>query len=321
MKLDQHLLVIKIGGEESYMGNRNINLSVLTWNLFLGSVPPPLPGQTPEEITEVFSNFLATNFPVRVQAIANLIASKKPDLIGLQEAVRWELKIPNFPIVIYDYVELLQNELNARGLNYEVAARNINRNLQDVPDSNGNRISFVDRDVILIRKEQRLTIINRQEANYQTNLPGFIRGWSFVDVSLNGRVFRMINTHLEPLSSDIRNAEALELILGPANTNLPVFITGDLNSPPDSLAYQILINSGFNDVWNAVGEGLGLTCCQSPDLLNAFSSLIIRIDYILFKNGWTPMNADLVGESQNDRTPTGLWPSDHAGLSANLGLI
>jgi len=56
--------------------------------------------------------------------------------------------------------------------------------------------------------------------------------------------------------------------------------------------------------------------CSYPgsDLLNAFSTLNRRIDYILFKNGWNPIKAELVGESQNDGTEMGLWPSDHAGV-------
>ena len=43
-----------------------------------------------------------------------------------------------------------------------------------------------------------------------------------------------------------------------------------------------------------------------------------RIDFIFLKNGWQPLVVDVVGEEQNDRTATGLWPSDHAGVSAML---
>ena len=149
---------------------------------------------------------------------------------------------------------------------------------------------------------------------------GIPRGWSAIDVKLDGQVFRMINTHLEPLDLATRNAQALELINGPANTNLPLIITGDLNSTPDSEAYQFFIKADFHDVWSKVGEGNGFTCCQGADLLNALSTLNRRIDYILFKNGWDPIEAKLLGESQSDRTNTGLWPSDHAGVWSKLEL-
>ncbi|MEH7253777.1 hypothetical protein V7111_16765 [Neobacillus niacini] len=90
------------------MGIRpNLDVSFLTWNISRGADISPLAVEiTPEAVTQVFRQFLATNFPVRVQAIETEIASKKPDLIGLQEAERWELKIPDFPIVIYDFIEI-----------------------------------------------------------------------------------------------------------------------------------------------------------------------------------------------------------------------
>ena len=130
----------------------------------------------------------------------------------------------------------------------------------------------------------------------------------------------MINTRLDPTVEDIRNAQAIEILQGPANTHLPVIITGDLNAIPNSTTYNLFIDAGFKDVWNEVGEGSGFTAEQDADLLNAVSLLNRRIDYILFKNGWEPIEAELVGESQKDRTKTGLWPSDHAGVSASLHL-
>jgi endonuclease/exonuclease/phosphatase family metal-dependent hydrolase len=305
------------------VGKRNdFHLAFLTWNIYIGAdLSPLITGPSPQRVTEVFRQFLATNFPVRAKAIASEIASKKPDLIGLQEAARWVLKIPEFGIVIYDFVKILLDELKERGLHYEVAAENENLFAQ-APDSNGNTISFLDRDVILIRKENRLKVIDKQEARFVNNLiigPFVIfRGWSAIDVKLGRHVFRMINTHLEPLNESIRNAQAMEILNGPANTNLPLILTGDINAIPGSSTYNLFVNAGFQDVWNEVGEGPGFTAHQDADLLNNFSELSARIDYIFFKNGWKPIEVDLVGEEQSDRTATGLWPSDHAGVTARL---
>lgn len=304
------------------MGKRNeFHLSFLTWNIYLGAdLTPLIPAPTPMAVTQVLRQFLATNFPIRAKAIAREIVSKKPDLIGLQEAIRLELNIPNFSTINYDFIELLLEELKERGLHYEVAILHTNLNLPNIADSNGNTIHFIDRDAILIRKDHRLKIINTQQGTFTANLSGFLRGWSLVDVKLDGQVFRMINTHLEPLNSMLRDSQALELINVPGNTNLPLIITGDLNSIPGSSTYQIFVSAGFQDVWSEVGAGSGFTSYQTPDLLNATSTLNKRIDYILFKNGWSPICAKLVGESQNDRTETGLWPSDHAGVWAKLNL-
>ncbi|OJE52928.1 endonuclease [Bacillus luti] len=306
----------------------------MTWNIYLGADLTPIFTATPAElrqaVTEVFRQFLATNFPVRVEAIARQIVLKKPDIIGLQEAEIWQLFIPGLPTVTYDFVELLLDELRTFGLHYEVAAQNDNNSVQ-LPSSNGNIIGLLDRDVILIRKNSGLNIIQRQNANYEAKLTipiggqplTIVHGWSFIDVSANGRIFRVINTHLEPLSPPVQVAQGNELLAGPANTNLPLILLGDLNSNAAGTGtptYGNLINAGFQDVWTEVGKGQGFTCCQNPDLLNAVSSLNRRIDFILFKNGWNPIVADVVGEEQHDRTSTGLWPSDHAGVFASLDL-
>jgi endonuclease/exonuclease/phosphatase family metal-dependent hydrolase len=316
------------------MDKYDLNFSFLTWNIYLGADLTPLatatPAQLPQRVTEVFRQFLATNFPVRVKAIACEIAAKNPDLIGLQEAELWQLVIPKFGIVTYDFIQLLLTELEAIGLNYEIAAQNRNFSTE-LPDSNGNLVRFLDRDAILIRKRCGLEVINKQEANYEVNLTVqiagqtfvILHGWSLVDIKSDGYIFRMINTHLQPGVPSIQVAQATELLAGPANTNLPVVVTGDLNSNADGSGtptYGMFISAGFHDVWKEVGKGPGVTCCQAPDLLNAVSALNNRIDFILFKNGWEANKADLVGEEQDDRTCTGLWPSDHAGVAACLDL-
>ncbi|GGE55877.1 endonuclease/exonuclease/phosphatase family protein [Priestia taiwanensis] len=310
-------------------------ITFMTWNLYLGADLTPFvtatPAQIPQTVTNVFRQFLATNFPVRVEAIADQIARKRPDIIGLQEAELWQLFVPNFPTVTYDFIELLLHALRQRGLYYELAAFNNNLSIQ-LPSSTGNIVGRLDRDAILIRQGVGLNIVQRQEANFQTNLTlpiagqpiTLLRGWSFLDIVKQGKTFRVINTHLEPVSPAVQVAQGNELLAGPANTTLPLILLGDLNSNangPGTPTYGNLINAGFQDTWLAVGQGTGATAIQDADLLNAVSSLNARIDFILFKNGWQPLLADVVGDQQSDRTPTALWPSDHAGVAADLRLL
>ncbi|MFC7677377.1 endonuclease/exonuclease/phosphatase family protein [Paenibacillus sp. GCM10028914] len=309
----------------------NLKVSFLTWNIYQGFNVAPLfdpaltPELVPEVVTQIFRQFLATNFSVRAKAIAKLIASEEPDLISLQEAVRVRLIIPTFRTVTYDFIEILLNALEEQGLKYEIAARN-NNAAAELPDSNGNLVQFLERDAILVRKGHKMDVIRKKEANFNTNLMvpiagqpfTILRGWSSIIVKIDRQYFRMINTRLDPTAEDIRNAQAIEILQGPANTHLPVIITGDLNAIPNSSTYNLFMNAGFQDVWSQVGNGPGFTHEQNPDLLNAVSLLSERFDYVLFKNGWEPIEAELVGESQKNRTKTGLWPSDHAGVSASL---
>ncbi|HEX3078484.1 MAG TPA: hypothetical protein VHQ24_16625 [Lachnospiraceae bacterium] len=68
----------------------------------------------------------------------------------------------------------------------------------------------------------------------------------------------------------------------------------------------MFVNNGFRDTWGEIGETPGFTDTQSADLLNADSLLNRRIDYVLIKNGWESKEVEVVGESQKDRTITGL---------------
>lgn len=313
------------------------SISFMTWNLYLGADLSPLFSTTileeiPRRVTEVYRQFLATNFPERVKSIAHQIALLKPDVIGLQEAALWQLRqlmVPDVPHVTFDYVKILLAELQKRGLGYEVAAYNKNFSAQ-LRSSQGNFVRLLDRDIILIRKDSQLKVVKKQEANFKTNLitkiggqrVELLRGWSSVDVSHAGHLFRVITTHLEPSSTLVNLQQGYELLDGPANTNLPIILLGDVNInkemalPPTT--YGNLLHNGFQDVWNEVGQGPGLTCCQDPDLLNAFSTLNRRIDCILYKNGWKSISAKVIGAEQKDRASNALWTSDHAGIIAHL---
>ena len=120
-------------------------------------------------------------------------------------------------------------------------------------------------------------------------------------------------------------AQAKELRETTRDTDLPVVCVGDYNSTasdstnPTFETYQSFIDAGFVDTWRQTHPvDPGFTCCQSPDVSNAESSLSQRIDLILAKGRIDIVNAVLVGDKQADRTPSGLWPSDHAGVTATL---
>jgi hypothetical protein len=309
-------------------------LSVMTWNIYLGADLTPIftaaPEQLPQSVTEVFRQFLATNFPRRARAIAYQIYLKEPDIIGLQEAELWKLIRPDSHKVVYDFVDILLTILESWGMKYKVAAETQNVKAS-LPDISGNLIRLIDRDVILIRNSEDIDVTQKHEANFKTNLQveiagqpfTILRGWSAIDACVDGHSFRIVNAHLDPDSADVQIAQANELLEGPGDTSLPLIFIGDFNSNADgngTQTYENLIAAGFEDAWITASNDSGFTCCQDSDLLNAESLLIERVDLILFKNkhNWDVVKADLVGESKIDRTWAGLWPSDHAGVIAKL---
>lgn len=115
------------------------------------------------------------------------------------------------------------------------------------------------------------------------------------------------------------------MINGAGNTTLPVVFVGDFNVRADAPAdptyavYQQFIAAGFVDAWALKRPSdPGFTIGQNPDLLNPVSLLSQRIDLVLFRGAFQVADIAVVGDEENDRTPSGLWPSDHAGVVAAL---
>lgn len=312
-------------------GFRRKGLSIMTWNIYFGADLTPLINTTPEEVpevvTEIFNQFEQTNFPARAKSIAKRICRAKPDIIGLHEVAVWTINSPT-NLSIIDFLDILLEDLKKLGLDYNIVA--INRNFRSrLPSSTGAIIGILDRDVILSKSKSPLKFSNIQENNFETNLVvpvgglpfTVLRGWSSVDVCLSGRKFRLVNTHLEGNSAEVRFAQANELLKGPGATDLPLIFIGDFNSDAESdesPTYDLLIDSGFIDAWDIAGEGPGFTAFQARDLLNPISTLSERIDLILYRDGFNVKKIKRVGNQQRDRTPCGLWPSDHAGVVTAL---
>jgi endonuclease/exonuclease/phosphatase family metal-dependent hydrolase len=148
-------------------------------------------------------------------------------------------------------------------------------------------------------------------------------GWTRVDVHVRGRAVRVVETHLEPFDLDIQERQWVELVRGPLVTSVPTVLVGDLNSPADrgSTYQKLLAEEGFVDAWTSTrGDDAGFTWGHAADLRNPEPTLTERIDYVLTRGGITASSTNRVGHEREDRTPSGLWPSDHVGVWAVLHL-
>ena len=321
-------------------------VTLMTWNIYQGTDLSPIFSATNQTqfvaaVGAAYNRIQATNFTERANSIADEIEESLPDLIGLQEVILLRTQSPSDgPItpatnVSFDYLQILLDNLAQRGLAYEPIVNQTSTDIE-VPGliSTGIvDIRLTDRDVILARADRDFTFSNLNGSQFVAKLPvttlfGSInipRSWVSVDITLDkGEKARLVSTHLEPLSPIIQGLQADELLNGPGNTNLPVIFIGDFNSNAAGTGtptYSKLIDAGFIDAWTLKGIGSGFTCCQSDDLLNAISSLNERLDLILFKGNFDIKNIKVIGNQQNDRTISGLWPSDHAGVVAKINLI
>jgi hypothetical protein len=313
----------------------------MTRNLYIGADLAPLAAATslPDlavKVAQLFTTVQATDFPARAKVLAREIQDADPALIGLQEASLWRkgppgvLDGPATPatIVVYDFLPMLQAELVALGLHYTVVTEQVTSDAE-APSALGFDVRLTQGDAILVKAgiaPDDLTVSNPSSGLYATflTIPTIAgplsdrRGWISVDVTANRRAFRLITTHLDSAVPAIRAAQAAELLSGPATTPLPVVLVGDLNSAPGESgpsAYATLIGAGFVDTWTQANRrDLGLTCCHAKSLLNPMPTFTTRIDHVLARPGVRAIHARLVGADPANRTPSGLWPSDHAGI-------
>ena len=340
----------------------------MTRNLYLGANLDPViaaastGGDVFKAVSDAWATIVGTDFNSRAEALADEIEASEPMLVGLQEVTLYRTGGFRDPApaeaVKYDYLKILLEALNKRGLHYApVALPEHDATIPQDPTKNTNNfdaelpgdtdispdhvtpqdIRITDYDVILKRTDLPASQPQPQFTNVQTGhfanhvkLPIGVelkRGWGSVDVTLSGQKFRFINTHLEPESTDegvnaIQVAQGKEILDGPAKTNLPVILAGDFNSRADgtgTATYNNLIGAGFKDTWSATHPGeLGNTWGHAENLLNTTVNLTQRLDLVLFRNNLCAFQADIVGDELKDRTPSGLWPSDHAGVVATL---
>ena len=309
-------------------------LTLMTWNIYFGADLAPLINTTPEQVppavTQVLNQFEQTDFPARARSLAKLIYRTQPDLIGLNEVALWTITSTTKKTIV-NFLDILLRDLGMLDSAYHVVAVNKNFSNQ-LPSSTGDIVGLLDRDVILARCTSALAFSNIQENNFQTNLTvpignqpfTVLRGWSSADVCSCDKKFRLVNTHLGGDSEEVRKAQASELLKGPGSSALPLIFMGDFNSNAagsEAPVYDMLMDAGFSDAWDIAGKGPGFTAFQARDLINPVSTLSQRIDLILFRDGGDGMKVRkiaVVGDRRRDKTPRGLWPSDHAGVAATL---
>jgi hypothetical protein len=334
-------------------------LRVMTYNVYYGTDPTPLLAapldQVPFVAAEVWAMVQHTNFPARAGALADQIAAQRPHLVGLQEAALYRVQHPGDAVVggsvpatqvAYDFLALLVDSLAARGLHYVVAAADSTTDVE-VPvftgvDGSGNPtfddVRLTDRDAVLARAD--VVIDHPQHGTYGAFIPvsfgpvqtGVFEGWSAVDATVRGRTIRFVSTHLEAqLAVPVQVAQAQELLGLLKDESRPTILVGDFNSDVLGLvpqaatpSYGLVTGAGFADSWLwPPQDAPEPTCCERADLANPVPQLNQRIDFVFTRNlprGMVPVERRVVGDRAQDRTPGGLWPSDHGGVVTTLTL-
>jgi endonuclease/exonuclease/phosphatase family metal-dependent hydrolase len=338
--------LISISPLQSFSSNRDRDLKVMTYNMYLGAELGEIftassPTDVLLEVGEAYTDMLAGNVPERIAGIADQIEDGAPVIVGLQEVAVWRVGAPFQPepatVVTYDFLELLLCELASRDLHYAPIAiqTNLDAELPGILSATeALDIRYTDRVVIIARtdlQESEFKLESTDAQSFVTNLQvpvlgqpiTVLRGWTSADVKFRGKTYRFINAHLESFVEPIQHAQANELISGPANTDSAVILVGDFNSDAESngVSYDMLTDSGLRDVWAEVnGDAPGFTWALSGEIPSNLMMPTQRLDLILASGRIRFSHVDVIGEEAADRTPSGFVPSDHAGVIASVVL-
>jgi hypothetical protein len=326
------------------------NLTVMTYNVnegtdFLQVLNATNATQFLLGVGDIVTQVQGTNPPERMQAVAAQILAAQPTLVSLQEVDQWYLG-PFDPLtgncgamsLEFDMLAELTAALAAQSGHYQVVLNVPEITLPATPGlilpSTFLCAAVTDNNVILARTDlnpRTFRLSNPQSGQFVAAVPfttpfgtvPITRSWASVDVQFNASNFRFIGTHLESFVPPIREAQGAELRAGPANTALPRIVAMDSNAQafplPQDPTYVDFIAAGYNDVWSEVFPSVpGLTCCQNESDNNPLSELYQRIDVILTLGDIEGQSIGLFGADPSERTPDGLWPSDHAGVAAHV---
>jgi endonuclease/exonuclease/phosphatase family metal-dependent hydrolase len=307
-------------------------VTVMTRNLFLGTDLPTIalgqPGADFEgRAGRALDEVKAGDPAARMKLVAAEIAKAEPDLVGLQEVTLWRTGPKGDPApsttVLYDFLGLLRKELARRHASYRVVADKRGLNVEG-PTDRGLDVRITLGDVILARRGVKVrkarSGLFAKQLIFNTAQLGAVnpsRSWNSIDATVRGTTFHFVNAHLEAYSPDIRLAQAKELVAGPLKSRRTTILVGDINSGPDlpkaedRPPYAAIAAAGFK-----ARRAAGHACCL--DTLMGGGAFDHDVDWIMSRPGLRLVRSFITGRTE--RTPTGLYAADHAGVVSVLRL-
>ena len=308
-------------------------IRVASYNLYLGADLTVVFAATDEQdlakrARVVLDQLVATDFPARAQAIARLLVGERVDVVGLQEVAQWSRVAgaagAERAEVWLDFLTELRAALVRAGAEYDVHACTANFR-GGAPVDGGDAMSVLGRNVILVRRGSGIRVTHERTGDFArtlqvaTGMPGLVldvaRSWGWIDAEVDGAVFRFVNTHTEAWDEGVRDAQRDALLAVVGNPGRPVVVVGDFNATPE----QVGMPATYVDPWAVAGrDGDGRTCGRTAEL-DEDGALDVRIDYVFVRDAQVHASW-VVGDRPEHRTGSGLWPSDHACVVAEVTL-
>lgn len=236
----------------------------------------------------------------RLPLIEHVIKKYNPGIIGTQEAIRQQIKDLDESLTNYAWIGVGREG----GENGEYAA------------------IFYNKDRFKVLESENLWLSDTPNVEgsrtWGNKIPRMVTWGKFLDENAK-QEFYFMNTHFDHQSveSRIDSAEFIIKQTGEFKLGVPIILTGDFNSKPRSLPYNILTaENGFVDLWGEV-EG---TENENIGTLNQFGipnggGPEYRIDWILAKGNIRAKSIQIIDYKKDNQ-----YPSDHFPVITELSL-
>lgn len=233
----------------------------------------------------------------RAPAVASLLGSEAPTIVGLQE-VR-----PRVLGVVRD----------ALGARY----RSVGRGRGEHGDGEGTPL-FYDSSRLTLRSWSQQALSDTPTVpgsrSWGNLIPRILVAAEFID-DATGRHLLVVNTHLDHLSRSSRAQSARAVTELVARATSPAVVMGDLNAGDGSAAVRALIAGGLVDTWGTAERRSTAAWGTCPGYRPARAGGR-RIDRILVTPGISVREA-----AMNNRSFDRIRPSDHLPVQSLLTVI
>ncbi|MCX7876581.1 MAG: endonuclease/exonuclease/phosphatase family protein [Melioribacteraceae bacterium] len=233
----------------------------------------------------------------RKKFVFEIIKKYNPDLIGLQEALKFQIDEILIALPEYKFVG------NGRDDGKE-----------------GGEYSCI------LYKKKRFAIDSTETFWFSEtpDIPGSkhwgnnytrISTWAKISDRLNKKKYYFFNLHLDHESQPSREKSTELLIkkISGLTEKLPVIISGDFNCGESNAAIKTILRFGFKDTYRLV-----ISSSDNEGTFNDFKGITNgeRIDYIFTTNDFRTIEAKIIRDSFNNK-----FPSDHFPIYSKIRIL
>lgn len=236
----------------------------------------------------------------RKDLVAGTIIRQSADIVGMQEALAGQVDDLDSLLPYYDYIGQGREDGKDKGEFCPVFYKM-------------NRFRALDFGTLWLSPHPNDT----GSTGWDAALPRILTWVKFFDRDIN-KEFYFLNTHFDHIGRQARIESARLIIqfIADSTEDIPVVLTGDLNSLPGSEPYKVLI-SGPDSLEDAAtapeSGGAGMT-----PTFNGFGETeqAERIDYVMTNKGWMVMSYGVLEIKEGH-----VYISDHWPVIARIKMI